>query len=249
MKQAESNLQELQKNDSKSMAILMKYRDSFDSLSSFMDFVSLIHKCYLEASRTIDYIDNISKPLDKEEKDDLYRTQRDYWKNEVQSYSQLFSFSSASLNNIAEVLFAWKDDSDMLRMASDAAINLIVLEIIKRKILALRNNDKAGTSKGGRKEDSKDFKDYVAKGMDAEKVSKCLHDIIDNLDDEKQAMCVIVAACRVNILVDHPSSTMIRNEFPIIKGQKTVSNYLASLPTKWENKCSEYEESIKSVLK
>lgn len=248
MKQAESNLQELQKNDSKSMAILMKYRDSFDSLSSFMDFVSLIHNCYLEASRTIDYIDNISKPLDKEEKDDFYRTQRDYWKNEVQSYSQLFSFSSASLNNIAEVLFAWKDDSGMLRMASDAAINLIVLEMIREKLTLLKIRVNA-VHKSGRTEDSKDFKDYVAKGMDAEKACKCLHDIIDNISDEKQAMCVIVAACRVNILVDHPSSTMIRNEFPIIKGQKTVSNYLASLPTKWENKCSEYEESIKSVLK
>ncbi len=183
------------------------------------------------------------------DKTTFYKEQYDKYLDDAKEDSMLLRLRTASVNDVAKELFNWSDLPEVLRIAQQGAVTRIVLEIIKRKILALRNNDKAGTSKGGRKEDSKDFKDYVAKGMDAEKVSKCLHDIIDNLDDEKQAMCIIVAACRVGALVDHPSSTMIRNEFPIIKGQKTVSNYLASLPTKWENKCSEYEESIKSVLK
>ena len=243
MKQVEPNLQELQENDSKSMAILMTYKDSFDSLSSFRDFVSLIHNCYLEASRTIDYIDNLGKTLCKEEKDDFYRTQREFWKNEAQSYSQLFPFSSASLNDIAKVLLVWKDDSDMLRIASNAAITRIILEMIRKKLLL-----KKAVRKGGRKEDNKCFKNYVANGVDAEKVSKYLHDVIDDLNDEKQAMCVIVAACRSGALVDHPSSTMILSEFPVIKEKRTVTRYLDKLPDKWENMCEKYKSTILSIM-
>jgi len=262
MKQVEKYMQELQKINSKSKAILIKYMNSFDSPSSFRDFVSLIHNCYLEASRTIDYIDNISKSLDKEEKDDLYRTQRDYWKNEVQSDSQLFSFSSASLNNIAEVLFAWKDDSDMLRMASDAAINLIVLEMIREKLTLLKIRVNA-VHKSGRPEDNKNFNAYVAKGVDGEKAKKCLHNIIDGMTDKSEAMCVIVAAIRAEIIDDMPSTTMIRYEFPNIicksdgsnegntkqnTDTKRANRYLKKLPNNKENQCNKYKEKLLSIM-
>jgi len=249
MKQVEKYIQELEKYDSNAAEVLKQYSASFDSGKSYENFVSLVHKCFHEAKEIGEFIEQTGSLMLDTDKTTFYKEQYDKYLDDAKEDSTLLRLRTASVNDIANELFSWSDLPEVLRIAQQGAVTRIVLEIIKRKILALRNNDKAGISKGGRKEDSKDFKDYVAKGMDAEKVSKCLHDIIDNLDDEKQAMCIIVAACRVGALVDHPSSTMIRCEFPVIKGQKTISNYLANLPTKWAEKCSEYEDSLKSALK
>lgn len=249
MKQVEKYIQELEEYDSNAAEVLKQYSASFDSGKSYENFVSLVHKCFHEAKEIGEDIERICCLMLDTDKATFLKEQYDKYLDDAKEDSMLLSLRTASVKDIANELFSWSDLPGVLRIAQQGAVTRIVLEIIKGKILALRNNDKAGTSKGGRKEDSKDFKDYVAKGMDAEKACKCLHDIIDNISDEKQAMCVIVAACRVGALVDHPSSTMIRCEFPVIKGQKTISNYLANLPTKWAEKCSEYEDSLKSALK
>lgn len=249
MKQVEKYIQELEEYDSNAAEVLKQYSASFDSEQSYESFVSLVHKCFHEAKEIGEFIEQTGSLMLDTDKTTFYKEQYDKFLDDAKEDSTLLHLRTASVNDIANELFSWSDLPEVLRIAQRGAVTRIVLEIIKGKILALRKNDKAGISKGGRKEDSKDFKDYVAKGMDAEKVSKCLHEIIDNLSDEKQAMCVIVAACRVGAMVDHPSSTMIRSEFPIIKSQKTISNYLANLPTKWADKCSEYEDSLKSALK
>lgn len=247
MKQVEKYMQELGEYDSNAAEVMKQYSASFDSEQSYERFVSMVHKCFHEAKEIGDFIEHTSNLMIDTDKASFYKEQYDKYLNDAKEDSTLLRLQSASVNDIANELYNWSDMPEVLRIAQRGAVTRIVLEIIKGKILTLRKNDKAGASKGGRKKDSKDFKDYVAKGMDAEKVSKCLHDIVDNLSDEKQAMCVIVAACRVGALV-LPSSTMICSEFPVIKGQKTISNYLANLPKKWADKCSEYEDSLKSAL-
>jgi len=249
MNKVEKYIQELEEYDSNAAEVLKQYSASFDSGKSYENFVSLVHKCFHEAKEIGEFIEQTGSLMLDTDKTTFYKEQYDKYLDDAKEDSTLLRLRTASVNDIANELFSWNDLPEVLRIAQRGAVTRIVLEIIKERMHTLRKNDKAGTSKGGRKEDSKDFKDYVAKGMDAEKVSKCLHDIIDNLDDEKQAMCIIVAACRVGALVDHPSSTMIRSEFPVIKGQKTISNYLANLPTKWAEKCSEYEDSLKFALK
>lgn len=249
MKQVEKYIQELEEYDSNAAEVLKQYSASFDSEQSYERFVSLVHKCFREAKEIGEFIEQISYLMIDTDKASFYKDQYDKYLDDAKEDLMLLRLRTASVNDIANELYSWSDLPEVLRIAQRGAVTRIVLEIIKERMHTLRKNDKAGASKGGRKEDSKDFKDYVVKGMDAENVRKCLHDIIDNLNDEKQAMCVIVAACRVGALVDHPSSTMIRSEFPVIKGQKTISNYLANLPTKWADKCSEYEDSLKSALK